>query len=132
MPAPQLPRVRLTAVPHDGVFVVRGDELDERVLAEDARRFRARFPDWGRFGISAFYAASDAEVDALCEAKLNAFPTVAVFRRDELEASGLLVVPTFRTPHVTIAHDELEELVRRLLGCGHVDLVNPYHEREED
>ena len=47
-------------------------------------------------------------------------------------ASGLLVVPTFRTPHVTIAHDELEELVRRLLGCGHVDLVNPYHEREED
>ena len=44
----------------------------------------------------------------------------------------MFVVPTFRTPHVTIAHDELEELVRRLLGCGHVDLVNPYHEREED
>jgi hypothetical protein len=40
------------------------------------------------------------------------------------------IVPTFRTPHVTIAHADLGELVRRLLGCEHEVVENPYHEEE--
>jgi hypothetical protein len=44
--------------------------------------------------------------------------------------SGVDIVPTFRTPHVTIAHADLGELVRRLLGCEHEVVENPYHEGE--
>jgi len=40
------------------------------------------------------------------------------------------VVPTFRTPHVTLAHAELDELLQRLSECEHDILENPYHEDE--
>ena len=60
------------------MFVVRGDELDPTILAEDASRFLERFSSWGRCGISAFYAANDAEIDALCEDRLVRFDQVLV------------------------------------------------------
>ena len=47
-----------------------------------------------------------------------------------LEAAGIEVVPTFRTPHVTLAHAELDELLQRLSDCEHNILENPYHEDE--
>lgn len=74
------PRVRLIPVPDDGVLVVRGDGLDAELLADDAVRFHERFSAWGRFGVSAFYASSDEEVDALCEARLVRFAEVVVDR----------------------------------------------------
>ncbi len=125
------PRVRLAGVPDDVVLIVRGDELDPILLAEDASRFRERFVDWGRFGISAFSAASDDEIDAVCQTRLVRFPTVAVFRRSDLEIAGIEVVPTFRTPHVTLCHEQLEELVDRLVNCAHTVRVNPYNEPDE-
>lgn len=102
------------------------------VVAEDASRFRERFPDWDRYGISAFHAASDEEIDALCQARLVRFETILVFRRIDLEAVGVEIVPTFRTPHVTLCHHTLEELVTRLHACGHARWVNPYHVGERD
>ena len=39
------PRVRLRPLPDDSVLVVRGDELDAAVLAEDAARFHERFDE---------------------------------------------------------------------------------------
>jgi hypothetical protein len=126
-----MPRVRLTPVPDDGVLVVRGDELDPEVLVEDALRFHDRFSAWGRFGISAFYASSDEEVDALCEARLVRFAEVVVFQRVDLERHGIEIVPTFRTPHVTLCHDNLTQLVERLLGCERVVRANPYHVPDE-
>ena len=125
------PRVRLTPVPDDGVLVVRGDELDRGVLIDDASRFHERFPAWGRFGISAFYAASEDEVDALCQARLVRFADVAVFHRTDLERRGVEIVPTFRTPHVTLCHRSLDGLVARLINCEHIVRTNPYHVPEE-
>lgn len=69
-PAERIPRVRLTPIPDGGVFVVRGDELDPALLADDATAFRERFSEWGRFGISAFYASSEDEIDAICQTRL--------------------------------------------------------------
>ena len=129
--AERTPRIRLASLPDGALFVVRGDELDPTVLADDASRFRARFVDWGRFGISAFYASSDDEVDALCQTRLVRFPLVAVFRRSDLEAAGVQVVPTFRTPHVTICHEKLDQLVQRLVHCEHSVRPNPYHVDDE-
>jgi hypothetical protein len=130
-PAERLPRVRLTPIPDDGVFVVRGDELNAVLLAEDATRFHERFSEWGRFGISAFYAASDEEIDAICQTRLIRFPLVVLFRRVDLELAGIQVVPTFRTPHVTLCHERLDELVERLIRCEHSERPNPYHVSEE-
>lgn len=81
--------------------------------------------------MSAFLAADSSEVDALCATRLVRFASVAVFTRASVIEAGLDVVPTFRTPHVTLAHDDLDELVRRLLPCEHETLVFPYHEDEE-
>jgi hypothetical protein len=67
------------------------------------------------------------EVDALCGVRLVRFATAAIFRRADLEQAGIEVVPTFRTPHVTLCHPVLEELVRRLIDCDHVLRANPYH-----
>ncbi len=126
------PRVRLTPVPDDGVFVLRGDELDPVALAEDAERFHERFAEWGRYGISAFYASDAQEIDALCESRLVRFAVVAVFRRADLESVGVDIVPTFRTPHVTLCHADLALLVSRLLACEHKVVVNAYHVSDDE
>lgn len=117
-------------MPEDADLVVRGDGLEADRLRRDAQRFHRRYSTWGRYGISAFYATNDAEVDALCETRLVQFPTVVVFQRAELEANGIDVVATFRTPHVTLTADDLDELVHRLLACGHAARPNPYHVAE--
>jgi hypothetical protein len=128
MNAGEMPRIRLTSVPDEALLVVRGDELDVAVLRADAERFRRRYPGWGRYGVSAFVATDDAEVDALCETRLERFGVVVVFLRRDLEAAGLEVVPTFRRPHVTLAHADLPALVDGLLGCEHRTQQNPHFE----
>ena len=124
----RLPRIRLLSVPDDAVFVVRGDELDPSTIREDAANFRERFADWGRYGLSAFLAVDDGEVDVLCATRLVRFATVVVFRGAALREIGIEIVPTFRTPHVTLCHQTLEELVTSLRACEHVERLNPYHE----
>ena len=123
------PRIRLSSVALP-LLVVRGDELDPEVLESDARRFRRRFEAWGRFGISALAAADESEVDALCETRLERFEIVLVFERLKLESFGIEVVPTFRRPHVTLAHPDLGVLVNALQRCEHGERPNPYHVAE--
>jgi hypothetical protein len=124
----RVPRIRATGLPEAAVLVVRGDELDPELLAADATNFFDRFIDFGRYGISAFYASQTAEVDALCETKLSQFATIAIFERAEVEDAGIEIIPTFRTPHVTLAHTDRAELIRRLLSCHATQIDNPYHE----
>jgi hypothetical protein len=124
----RVPRLRLAAIPDEALLVVRGDELLTEMLRRDARRFRRRFDEWGRFGVSGFLAASDPEVDALCETRLVLFEKVVVFVRRDLTAAGIEVVPTFRRPHVTLAHVGLNDLVAGLQSCEHRQLENPYFE----
>jgi hypothetical protein len=108
------------------LLVVRGDELDANLLEADARRFYRRFDQWDRFGVSALLATDDTEVFALCESRLQRFPVVVIFRRQDLEALGIDVVPTFRIPHVTLASPDLQALVRALTTCEHREFRNPY------
>lgn len=128
MSTERLPRIRKTPIPFDARLVVRGDELIEAVLRADAARFFRRYPEWEHFGVSGFVATDDREVDALCQTRLERFPTVVLFERSALEAAGVQVVPTFRTPHVTIAHRDLDSLAAALMSCDHESAVNPYHD----
>jgi hypothetical protein len=121
-----VPRIRLAAIPDDVTLVVRGDELDLEILRTDATRFWRRFHGWGRYGISAFLAADDDRLDVLCETRLAQFETVIVFRLADLVTAGIEVVPTFRRPHVTLAHTDLDALANGLRSCEHRTLTNPH------
>ncbi|HWD51245.1 MAG TPA: hypothetical protein VG412_02505 [Acidimicrobiales bacterium] len=118
-------------IPDNAVLVVRGEDLDPEILRADASRFLRRFGGWGKYGISAFLAADESEVDVLCETRLEAFTEVVVFTRSDLEGSGVEVVATFRRPHVTLAHVELNALVNGILTCEHRVLRNPHHHKPE-
>jgi hypothetical protein len=74
--ADDTPRIRRAPLPDNVVLVVRGDVLDADVLRTDAARFARRYPRLGWLGVSAFYAANDSEVDALCQTKLSRFADV--------------------------------------------------------
>lgn len=124
----ETPRVRRAPIPDDVLLVVRGDELDAVRLRADASRFHRRYGAWGRFGLSGFLAKNDPEILALCESRLERFSTLVIYRRSDVQAAGIEIVPTFRTPHVTLAHPNLELLVAGLLTCRHRMLRNPYFE----
>jgi hypothetical protein len=113
--------------------VVRGDDLDPEVSRHQADAFRRRFRDWGRYGLSGYYARNDAEVNDLAADQLERFPVLGLFAISELETAGFEVVPTFRTPHVTIAFTgDLAAALDRLAGLRMDLRPNPYHDVEPD
>jgi hypothetical protein len=69
--ARDVPRIRRTPLPDNALLVVRGDELDQRILRADATRFRRRFAAWNRYGVSALIARDDIEVASFCETRLE-------------------------------------------------------------
>ena len=131
MTVPLEPRVRQAPIPDDAVLVVRGDDLNPPTARSQAVAFRQRFPDWGRWGLSGFYARSEAENDDIAADQLERFPLLVVFEMGLLRAAGFDVVPTFRTPHVTIAFaDDLDSALARLAALGTNRRPNAYHDEE--
>lgn len=87
---------------------------------------------WGRYGLSAFYARSDDEVLDLGEDRLDAFATLYVYRLADVIAAGFEVVPTYRSPHVTITfYDDVDTGVARLLAVSHRIVNNPAFRQED-
>jgi hypothetical protein len=123
--ADQTPRIRRQPIPADAVFVVRGDDDTDR-QAEAARFFLRRFPAWGRYGLSAYHANGETEIDLLCRVELVRFPVIVVFTRSALESAGVEVVPTFHRPHVTLAAADLAVLLEVMAGAPE-RRANPYH-----
>lgn len=124
--------MRRAPLPDDAVLVVRGDNLDPVTSRHQAEAFRRRFSDWGRWGLSAFYARNDAEVDDLGADQLERFPLLGCYRVVDLQAVGFEVWPTFRTPHVTIAFTgDLDERLAALVRAAHEVRTNPYHESND-
>ena len=109
------------------LLVVRGGATDTDLVRTDAVRFRRRYPRWGRYGISAYFAIDDQEIDVLCETRLERFDTVAIFTRSDLVLAGVKVVPTFRRPHATLANAELELLIDGLRSCAPRIASNRFH-----
>jgi hypothetical protein len=125
------PRVRRAPIPDDAVLVIRGDDMEPRTAHAQAASFRRRFPGWDRWGLSAYYARSEAEVDDLAADQLERFPQLVVLSMEALAQEGFAIVPTFRTPHVTIAFDgDLDGRLLDLARLGTDRRVNPYHDAE--
>lgn len=85
------------------MLVVRGDDLEPGTAHAQAEAFRRRFRGWDRWGLPAYYARSDAEIDDLAADQLERFPELVVLPIDAMRRAGFQIVATFRTPHVTIA-----------------------------
>jgi hypothetical protein len=125
------PRIRRAPVPEDARIVVRGDGVDPAISRHQAERFLQRFRDWGRYGLSGYYARNDAEVNDLAADHLERFPLLGIFGIKELEEAGFEVVPTFRSPHVTIAFTgDLTEALARVAQLRIELRPNPYHDVE--
>jgi hypothetical protein len=129
--AERIPRVRRATLPADALIVVRGDDLVEGLSQVQAAEFRRRYPDWGRWGLSGFFARNDTDVDDLAADRLEPFPVLRLYRPSVLEAAGVEIVPTFRSPHVTRAFDgDLAVWIDRLRTVDHSERPNPYHESD--
>lgn len=77
--------------------------------------FRRRFPDWHRWGLSAFYARSDAEIEDLAADQLERFPMLGCYRVADLRAAGF----------------DLDERLAALVGAAHEVRINSYHEADD-
>jgi hypothetical protein len=129
--AERVPRIRRAPLPADALIVVRGDDLLAGSSRLQAEEFRRRYPDWERWGLSGFYARNQSDVDDLAGDQLERFPLLRLYRSAVLEATGFQIVPTFRTPHVTIAFGgDLEAGLERLRAADHDEWGNPYHDPE--
>jgi superfamily II DNA or RNA helicase len=114
------------------MLVVRGAAaIEPDTSRRQADLFRRRFPGWGRYGLSAFYARSDDEVRDLGEDRLQAFEILHVYQLADVIAAGFEIVPTFRSPHATIAfYTDLDDSVARLLAVKHRTVTNDGHRKE--
>ncbi len=108
------------------MVVVRGGALDENLLREDAARY---FSIYGTYGVSVF-AARQITVDELAqEPPLVRFEMLTLVRVGSLRALDLRLEPTGRNQrHFTLAWDDLNEGLARLLTCEHETWPNPYYE----
>jgi hypothetical protein len=127
------PRIRHAAIPADAVVVVRGvADIEPETSIRQATLFRRRFSSWGRFGLSAFYARSDDEIRDLGEDRLASFAVLSVYEIADLLVAGFEVVPTYRSPHVTIAfYDDVERSIERLRAIAHRTVVNVGYRKED-
>ncbi len=123
------PRVRRTPLPQSGYLIVRGIEARPESVQVMAEMFIRRYPGWGVYGLSAFGCETHEAVDDICAARLARWQRVAVYDIGDLRMAGLVVRPTFRTPHVTITHRSLDRLISSLHTTRHKVIGNPYHGR---
>lgn len=111
-----------------GPLLVRGEHFDVNVDLMQCTDFLRRFPHWGRYGISAYEAANTAEIDRIASEHLERFAMLSVFRSSSLEAAGFEIVPTFRSPHVTVAFTgDVDDHLRELATLRVEVRRNPYH-----
>jgi hypothetical protein len=101
---------------------VRGDLLDPDALREDAND---NFEIYGYWGISVFAEVGGFDVDWIAAHKLNQARWLVLFRAEDLQRSGLDLRDTGQSPHYDVVHEDVEELVDRMVACPHRIIRNP-------
>lgn len=123
----KLRRLRDGDVLDDGdTLLVRGGELDPEVLRADARRYHSIY---GNYGISVFAVRGVTLEEIAQQVPLVRFAQLTLVIVADVRKAGLRLEPTGRNPrHYTVCFDDLHEGVRRLAGCEHRVVPNPYHD----
>jgi hypothetical protein len=125
------PRFRRQDIPRGAsVVLVRGDADNPEIDRDQAQDFFDRYLNWGRFGLSAYYAEDDAAIDDLASDLLERFEDLLIYPLAGLVDAGFEVVATFRTPHITIAFYDLDRGLQLLDEAEHEVRPNPYHGTE--
>lgn len=124
----RVPRLRRAPLPDDVIALVRGDTGEANQDRLDAVSFRRRFPDWPAFGVSGFYAVTEEGIDDLGGDMLRRFAALRIYDPLVLRRAKLDVLPTFRSPHVTIGFPDLEHGLSVLASSFRERRINPYHE----
>lgn len=121
------PRVRGAGAVPAGWLLLRGDASDPAIDRGQAVQFRRRYPDWGRWGLSFFGGADPSALRTLRAERLGRYRVVWIVDPRQLVALGFEVVPTFRTPHVTVAWSgSLDRGVGGLRNLGRAWDDDPY------
>src|SRR6266542_2737168 len=108
--------------PHDAALVVRGDVLDPAALRADATD---NFEVYGYWGISVFAEVGGFDLAWIAVNKLRRAEWLVVFRTGDVLDTGLELWDTGQSPHYDVVHEELDELVGRLVACPHRIIRNP-------
>ena len=112
-------------LPDEAAFVIRGDLLDPAILEESARENHAIY---GFHGVSVFAEVGGMTWEEIASTKLRRAEWVVLFTARALLANGLDLWDTGQAPHYDAVHDDLDQLVGRILGCEHRVVRNPIME----
>lgn len=102
--------------------MIRGDLLDPAILEESARENHAIY---GFYGVSVFAEVGGITWEEIASTNLRRAEWVVLFSARALLASGLALWDTGQAPHYDIVHDDLDQLIGRILGCEHRVVRNP-------
>ncbi len=114
------------SIDDDAELVLRGGDLDPKLIRTDAQRM---FDIYGTYGVSVF-ALRGATIDQLArQPPLIRFAVLSVMTARSVRTAGLRLEATGRNRrHFTLIFDDLELGVEAVTGCEYRSVQNPYHE----
>lgn len=113
-------------LPARAAVVVRGDLLDPATLRRSAEE---NHEIYGFFGISVFAEVGGTTWVEISGTKLARAEWVVLFTVESLVEAGLELWDTGQAPHFDIVHEDIDELVGRILGTEHRVVRNPSHDQ---